>query len=317
MANIETRVDRLEELMAKVLRAQQQTEFEIQKTQQEVQKTQMEIRWLKFSMEEMKYNIEVFNQNIEKTVVEMKKDTERFKQSVEKTVAEMKEDTERFKQSVEKTVAEMKEDTERFKQEIKQTVAEMKKDTERFKQSVEKTVVEMKEDTERFKQNAEKTISKMEKDTENLRKDMNKKWGEMANKLGTIVEDIVAPAVSPVISKYFNCEVDDLQIRRRKRDKKTGLKDEFDVIAVSDDCKTVFLVEVKSNPKIEYIDNFKDKKIDKFSKLFPEYKDYKLVPIFASLRLNEDIINYLTKVKIYAMAYREWEYMDLINFGKF
>ncbi|GAB6072241.1 hypothetical protein JCM14244_06180 [Venenivibrio stagnispumantis] len=162
----------------------------------------------------------------------------------------------------------------------------------------------------------ENLMEELIKLNERLSKEMNKRWGELANKLGTIVEDIIAPAVSPVIKQYFNCEIDDLQVNRKKKDKKTGLKDEFDVIAVSDDCKTVFLVEVKSTPKIDYINEFKDKKIDRFLTLFPEYREYKLIPIFASLRLEEDIINYLTKQKIYAMAYKEWEYMDILNFDK-
>ncbi|EDP73860.1 hypothetical protein, partial [Hydrogenivirga sp. 128-5-R1-1] len=114
--------------------------------------------------------------------------------------------------------------------------------------------------------------------------------------------------------QYFNCEVNDLQVRRKKKDIKTGLKYEFDVIAVGDKCKTVFLVEVKSSPRVEYINEFKNKKIDRFLKLFPEYEDYKLIPIFASLRLEDNIINYLTKNQIYAMVCREWEHMDLLNF---
>ncbi|WP_297455691.1 hypothetical protein [Persephonella sp.] len=177
-------------------------------------------------------------------------------------------------------------------------------------------IQELKEEMKEFKDEMQKTVEEMKKDTQKLRQDMNKKWGEMANKLGTIVEDIIAPATSPVIKRYFNCEVNDLQVRRKKKDIKTGLKDEFDVIAVSDECETVFLIEVKSYPKVEYINEFKDKKIDRFFKLFPEYSSYKLVPIFASLRLEDDILNYLTKNKIYAMAYREWDYMDLLNFDK-
>ncbi|MEJ5173670.1 MAG: hypothetical protein WHT47_08140, partial [Hydrogenothermaceae bacterium] len=81
-------------------------------------------------------------------------------------------------------------------------------------------------------------------------------------------------------------------------------------------AKTVFLIEVKSTPKIEYINEFKDKKVERFKTLFTEYRDYKLVLIFASLRLEDDIVNYLTKNGIYAMAYREWEYMDILNFDK-
>ena len=48
--------------------------------------------------------------------------------------------------------------------------------------------------------------------------------------------------------------------------------------------------------------------------LYPEYNEYKLVPILGSLRIEDDILNYLTKNGIYAMAYREWDYMDILNF---
>ena len=206
-----------------------------------------------------------------------------------------------IQQKTEMEIQALKKEMKEFKDEMRQTVAKMEKDTENLK----KEMKEFKDEMKTFKDEMREEHKKM-----------NKQWGNLANKLGTVVEDIIAPAVSPVIKKYFNCEVNDLQVRRKKKDIKTGLKDEFDVIAVSDECKTVFLVEVKSFSKVEYINDFKDKKIDKFIKLFPEYKNYKLVPIFASLRLENDIVNYLTKNKIYAMAYKEWEYMDLLNFSK-
>jgi len=197
-----------------------------------------------------------------------------------------------------------------IQQKTEMEIQALKKEMKEFKDEMRRTIAEMKKDTENLKREMEKFKDEM---SEEHRK-MNKQWGSLANKLGTVVEDIIAPAVSPVIRKYFNCEVNDLQVRRKRKDIKTGLKDEFDVIAVSDVCKTVFLVEVKSFPKVEYINDFKDKKIERFIRLFPEYKEYKLIPIFASLRLDEDLVNYLTKNKIYAMAYREWEYMDLLNF---
>ena len=178
---------------------------------------------------------------------------------------------------------------------------------DRFEAKVEKMITEMKTDTERFKINVDKTIAEM-------RKDFNKKWGELSNRLGTIVEDVIFPATKPVLEKYFKCEITDIDMNRKR--KKDNLKDEFDVIAVSDPCKTVYLIEVKATPKIEYVNDFKDKKVERFKTLFPEYNNYKLVLIFASLRIDEDVVNYLTKNKIYAMAYKEWEYMDILNFDK-
>ncbi len=141
---------------------------------------------------------------------------------------------------------------------------------------------------------------------------MNKRWGEISNKLGTIVEDIIFPATGPVLEKYFNCdpEIIGMNIKRKSKDKR--LKDEFDVIAVCEDM--VFLVEVKATPKKEYIDEFINIKMERFRLLFEEYKDKRLIPIFASLRLEEDTVDYLTQNRIYAMAYREWDYMDILNF---
>jgi len=134
----------------------------------------------------------------------------------------------------------------------------------------------------------------------------------LSNKLGTIVEDIIFPATRPVLESYFKCKITYIGTNIEKT--KDELQGEFDVIAASDECKTVFLIEVKSTPRISYIDDFRNDKIERFRKLFDEYKDYKLVPIFASLRIEPSILSYLTKHKIYAMAFREWEYMDLLNF---
>ncbi|MFN3480482.1 MAG: hypothetical protein ACK415_08855 [Thermodesulfovibrionales bacterium] len=141
-------------------------------------------------------------------------------------------------------------------------------------------------------------------------KKMNKRWGEISNKLGTIVEDIIYPSLRPVINQYFNCEPLDMVMNRKRR--RGELKDEYDAIVECED--SVFLVEVKATPKKEYIDDFIKNKVERFKALFPEYKDKKLILIFASLRIEEDTIEYLTRNRIYAMAYREWEYMDILNF---
>jgi hypothetical protein len=194
--------------------------------------------------------------------------------------------------------------TERLGQEIERIGHEINK----LKDSIDEVNKQREEDRKYWNEQWEKVNKQREED----RKRFNKEWGALSNKLGTIVEDIIFPATRPVLESYFKCKITDLSLNREKI--KDSLQDEFDVIAVSDECKTVFLIEVKSTPKIDYIDDFRNDKIERFRKLFDEYKDYKLVPIFASLRLQDNIINYLTKHKIYAMAFREWEYMDLLNF---
>ena len=127
------------------------------------------------------------------------------------------------------------------------------------------------------------------RDAELEHKAMNKRWGEISNKLGTIVEDLINPATSETLKRCFGCEIDYKAINIRK--KINNLQGEFDIIASSKECKKVFLIEVKATPRIEYISDFKNKVAPKFRKLFSEFDDYELVLIFASISLKKKIVN--------------------------
>ena len=158
----------------------------------------------------------------------------------------------------------------------------------------------------------EEEITRLGRQWEEERKEMNKRWGELANKMGTLVEDIVAPNISGIAREYFGCsDIKDFMVRRRKKNTKDASKvREFDVIAVCDD--KVIINETKSNPKIEYINEFINV-LKEIYDYFPEYRGKKVIPIFSSLYIPEDLVTYLTKNRIYAMAMKD-DTMDLLNF---
>ncbi len=143
------------------------------------------------------------------------------------------------------------------------------------------------------------------------RKRMNKQWGDLANKMGTLVEDVVAPNIPRIMKEYFKCELlEDFSIRRRITSKRDPEKArEFDAIAV---CRGIFLVnETKSNPKVEYVDEFLEV-LEEIYDYFPEYKDRRLVPVFSSFYLPGGIVRYLSKHKIYALGMKD-ETMEILN----
>ena len=142
-------------------------------------------------------------------------------------------------------------------------------------------------------------------------KKMNKKWGDLANKMGTVADDIVAPNIPRIAKEYFNCSnLDDFIIRWRVRNKKDKARvKEFDVIAKCENF--VIINETKSTVKIEYVNDF-IKTLSEIFDYFPEYKSLKIIPIFSSFSIQKDIVNYLTREKIYAMAMKG-EDMDLLN----
>jgi hypothetical protein len=142
-------------------------------------------------------------------------------------------------------------------------------------------------------------------------KKWRKEWSNISKKMGTIVEDLIAPALRPVLSKYFNCEVnfEGQMIFRRK----TGEDYEIDALAACSDM--VFMIEVRSTPRINYIDEIVEKR-ERFFEFFPEHKDKKLIVIYGGISFPDNVIQYASKNKIYVMGWREWEYMDILNFDE-
>ncbi|MFN3978641.1 MAG: hypothetical protein ACK4J2_08345, partial [Sulfurihydrogenibium azorense] len=152
-----------------------------------------------------------------------------IQQKTEMEIQSLSREMKEYKQQVDKQINE-------YKQENDRRFAKMDEEFEKYKQENDRRFAKMDEEFEKYKKQVNEQI-----------REMNKRWGEISNKLGTIVEDIIFPASKPVLEKYFNCEITDIHMNRKR--KKDNLKDEFDVIAVSDPCKTVYLIEVKATPK--------------------------------------------------------------------
>ena len=180
-------------------------------------------------------------------------------------------------------------------------LAEQSKITQREVARLSTEMFEFKEEMRAFKE-----------EMREFKREMNKRWGDLANKMGTLAEDIVAPNISGIAREYFGCkDLDFFGVRIRKKNTKDASKvREFDVIAVCDD--KVIINETKSNPKIEYINEFINV-LKEIYDYFPEYRGKKVIPIFSSLYIPEDLVTYLTKNRIYAMAMKD-DTMDLLNF---
>lgn len=139
--------------------------------------------------------------------------------------------------------------------------------------------------------------------------DTNKKWGELANKFGTLLEDLVEPAFPPLVARCFEEELEGKAVRIRRRVE--GTEGEFDLVAHT--ATRVFLVEVKSSITQQVVDAFLATSVPRFRELFPEYQGKPLYPILASLRVDPSVVDYCTASRVYVMTYREWDYMDLVN----
>ena len=205
---------------------------------------------------------------------------------------------------------ETRRDTKAFKEEMRKFKEEIRNDTKAFKEEMRSFKGEIRNDTKAFKEEMKNAKEETRKDTKNFKKELNKKWGELANKMGTIVEDIVAPGLKGVAAEYFGIkEFDFFAPRLRLKNTERSITREFDVIAETSDY--FFVVETKSTPSTGFISDF-IKLIPQLDSWFPVIREKKLVPVFASLYISDDLITYLTSNNILAMATRG-DGMDICN----
>lgn len=139
-------------------------------------------------------------------------------------------------------------------------------------------------------------------------REMNVKWGEMAKKLGTITEDLVAPSIPRIIREEFGIEVEFLGIRMKKR-LQDGRVKEYDAVATAGGY--VFVDSTKSTLDSEDVRDFITD-IQEFRDFFPEYKEKKVVGIMASLFVDESVIRYAEKSGFLVIAVGD-KLMEVMN----
>ena len=140
------------------------------------------------------------------------------------------------------------------------------------------------------------------------RQRMNKQWGDLANRLGTLVEDIVAPNLPRVAAELFSCPVADLfgvRVVRRFGDETR----EYDALLV---CPEVVLVnETNSRLTDAHVEGILER-IAEIPRVFPEYADRRAVGVLASLYPDASVVRRATRRGVLVMGMGE-ETMQVLN----
>lgn len=203
------------------------------------------------------------------------------------------------------------------------TVASLDRTVER----IEATIVEMKAEAahdreeaarsrEEFAQASVKDRADFEQYREEAareRREMNKHWGELARKQGTLVEDLIAPSLRRIARDELGCGDVRFFAERvlRIRSDDPSQRREFDALYVGEFA--VLLNETKSSPRAEDAQAFLDfLRSGEFARYFPEYRDLPIVPVFSSLYLPADLVTFLSRNRIYAVAMGE-DAMQVLN----
>ncbi|TVR64667.1 MAG: hypothetical protein EA420_04765 [Candidatus Competibacteraceae bacterium] len=129
-------------------------------------------------------------------------------------------------------------------------------------------------------------------------REMNRQWGDLANKLGTLVEDLVYPSLPRILRETLKEEILDLGPRRKRR-LADGRVKEFDAVAVT--ANLVGLNSTKATLTSAHVDRFIED-IGAFREFFPEYQELPIVGILATLAVDDSVLNYAEKTGFLVLA---------------
>ena len=130
------------------------------------------------------------------------------------------------------------------------------------------------------------------------RREMNRKWGDLANKLGTMVEDLVYPSLPRILRETLGREFDSIQARVRLRLPDGRLR-EFDAFAIASDVAA--LNRTKATLRSADVDRLIDE-IAAFREFLPERAHLPVVGILATLAVDDSVLNYAERLGFLVLA---------------
>jgi hypothetical protein len=199
---------------------------------------------------------------------------------------------------------------------LKTDMAELRSIVRELALSQQRTEIELqnfKEFVLTSQANWEQRWTKLEQEREKERQEMNKKWGELANKMGTLVGDIIAPNIQRLACELFDVGdlVDFSEFRSITHPTDKSRFKDFDALFIG--SRGIILNETASTVRQSYIDEF-IAFIPTVFEYLPEHKGKKVIPVFSSLYIPEQFVRYLTANNIYAMAMGD-ETMEILNYN--
>jgi Holliday junction resolvase-like predicted endonuclease len=132
-----------------------------------------------------------------------------------------------------------------------------------------------------------KTIKKLD--------DIGRQLGDLGLVQGEVAEDLFFRNV-----RYLFKEERDLIFSDVKRNLKKKGSGEYDIVAVNGDA--VLVIEVKNKLQNRMVDNFVEKKLPKFKKIFPEYRDRRIFGGMGALVVKDAVGRYAEKAGLYVLT---------------
>ncbi len=245
-----------------------------------------------------------------KSMEESREESQRWRKSMEESRQEDKQEVKELR----KSLAESQQRNEQGFKELRKSLAESEQRTEQGFKELRKSLASSEQRTEQGFKELRKSLASSEQRTEQgfkeLRKSIansRKELGQISHRLGTIVEDLVAPSLPRVFREMVNCPADEdvltnVRVRRRHPTQKGKM---LEIDAMADWGDYVLFNETKSQFSPEKVKAFLEK-LAIVRDYFPEYQSHQIRGCIASLSLDKSLVEYASRQGLLALASGEY-----------
>ncbi len=249
-------------------------------------------------------------------LTEFRTQAEQERQASERSMAEFRIRAEQDHQASERSMAEFRTQAEQDRQASERSMAEFRTQAEQDRQASEQAMRQFRAQMAEFSTRMTESSTRADKDREasaQAMRQFRRELGDIAHKLGTVVEDIIAPSIRRLAREELGCgEELDFTVRRwRARVDDPTVRREFDALYVG--AQAVLCNESKATARPEYAREFVAfLESGDFFRYFPELVGQPVIPVFSSLYVPADVVTYLTRQGIYVVGMGD-EAMSVLN----
>ncbi len=298
LTTLEERVDRLESVFERFMA-----------------QTSTAITHMDMSIARMDRTIARLEQTVEEMKVQTESDRRSFQEYLRRADEAREQDRQSFQEYLRLADEAREQDRRSFEEYFRLADEAREQDRQSFQEYLRRADEAREQDRRSFEEYVRRADEAREQDRQEARqqrRELARQLGDISHRLGTIVEDMIAPSLRRMAQVEFDIGDEEFfALRARKYSPVTNQRREFDAIVVG--TKAILLNDTKGYARPEYVtESVNFLKSGEFFEYFPEYAGKPLIPVFSSLYIPEEIVSYLTRQGIYAVAMGE-ETMQVLN----
>ena len=226
--------------------------------------------------------------NVKKLSIEthaFQQEVRAYADKTDRYIAEMRQESRAYADQTDRYIAEMRQESRAYADQTDRYIAEIRQESRAYADQTDRYIAEMRQESRAYADQTDRHIAEIRQES----REMNRRWGDISNSLGMLVENIVAPSIPRVLREVLGCPEggEHFLTVRYKHGHSDGRTREFDAIA---GCGDYLLInETKSRLRPSDIDPFIE--VLKTARDFlPEYAGRKIVGALASLYVDASVV---------------------------